>query len=280
MLTVLAPAKLNLTLEVIRKREDGYHEIRSVVQTLSLCDKLEFSISSTMNYACDLQGWDAGLSLVSKAADLIRKESGKSLTARIVIRKQIPVSSGLGGDSSNAVAVLRGLNQLWDLNLPLPRLLELAAELGSDTSLFLYGGTVLTQGRGEKAVPLSPMPPMSVIILFPPVPEIKNKTSRLYAQLQYNHFTSGKFTDVFIEKLNNKDISESNILFNVFDQVGFDFFPALNKYKQYFLGAGAGEVHLAGSGPTLFTLVRDPQKAAEIHKHLQDQKLEAHLTGF
>jgi 4-diphosphocytidyl-2-C-methyl-D-erythritol kinase len=279
MMIVIAPSKLNLTLEVLGKREDGYHEIRSVIQTLNLCDNLKFSASSSMEYKCNLPAWEAEKSLVSKAADLMRAEAGENKAALIEISKRIPMSSGLGGDSSDAVATLRGLNMLWRLNLSLPQLLKMAAKLGSDTTLFLYGGTVLAEGRGEKISPVPPMPHMTAVILFPPIPEVKNKTPQMYSLLKARHYTTGKSTDDFISNLKNRQCSPSS-LFNVFDEVGLSFFKGLKEYKQLFLEAGAKEVHLAGSGPTLYTILQDPVEANNIYKRLQDKKLEAYLADF
>jgi 4-diphosphocytidyl-2-C-methyl-D-erythritol kinase len=280
MLIVTAPAKLNLTLEVLRKREDGYHEIRSIIQTLSLSDKLRFTASSRLEYRCDLNGWEAGRSLVSKAAALMIEEAGSGRSALIEITKRIPLSSGLGGDSSDAAATLRGLNMLWKLNLSLPQLLKMAAKLGSDVPLFLYGGTLLAEGRGEKIAPAPVMPHMSVVILFPLVPEVKNKTAQLYALLKPGHFTNGQVTDYFIANLQNKTHSPGSGLFNVFDEIGLEYFKGLKIYKKKFLEAGAKEVHLAGSGPTLFALVQDAVTADNIYKRLQEQKLEVYLSDF
>jgi 4-diphosphocytidyl-2-C-methyl-D-erythritol kinase len=280
MMIVSAPAKLNLTLEVLGKREDGYHEIRSIIQTLDFCDKLTFADTAGMQYRCNLTGWEAQKSLISKAAELIRLETCNDLHALIEITKLIPLSSGLGGDSSDAVAVLRGLNMFWKLNLSLPQLLKMAAKLGSDTSLFLYGGTLLAGGRGEKITPLPAMPHRSVVLLCPPVPQVKNKTSRLYAELKAENYTNGSATENFINNLKNRNSHPESGLFNVFDEVGLDFYTGLKEYFQIFLNAGAREVHLAGSGPTLFTINEDPVAASEIYNRLQALKLESYLAGF
>jgi 4-diphosphocytidyl-2-C-methyl-D-erythritol kinase len=280
MLIVTAPAKINLTLEVLKKREDGYHEIRSVIQTLNLYDNLKFSDNPKMEYKCNLDIWDAQRSLVSKAADLIRTETGTTRSALIEITKRIPLSSGLGGDSSDAVAALRGLNLLWKLNLSLPQLLKMAAKLGSDTTLFLYGGTLLAESRGEKISPAPVMPHLSVVVLFPPLPEVKNKTSQLYAQLKARHYTTGKATDDFISGLKSPLFDPAKGLFNVFDEIGLSFFKGLKEYKQIFLESGASQVHLAGSGPTLFTLLKDPAEANKIYMRLKERKLEVYLADF
>ena len=128
MLTVLAPAKVNLTLEVLGKRPDGFHEIRSVLQAVNLCDRLDFSPGRGINVTCDMPGWSLEESLVHRAVALMREAAGTSRGVDIKIEKRIPLMSGLGGDSSDAAAVLRGLNTLWELNLPQERLLGMAAQ--------------------------------------------------------------------------------------------------------------------------------------------------------
>ncbi len=167
MMTATAQAKINITLEVLKKRADGFHEIRSIVQTIDFCDKLRFQAGPRLDIKCNLPEWSASKSLVSKAVDLLRNTTGSRQGAVIEIEKRIPLSSGLGGDSSDAAAVLRGLNLLWNLKLSLRDLISLGAQLGSDVPLFLYGGTVLVEGRGEKVRPLRPMPHMTVVLLSP-----------------------------------------------------------------------------------------------------------------
>ena len=153
MLTILAPAKLNLTLEVLAKRPDGLHEIRSLIQTINLCDSLRFRLSQSISFKCDEPKWLPERSLVSKAASLLQKATKCPNGATIEVNKRIPLLSGLGGDSSDAAAILRGLNKLWELGLSPPELVELASQLGSDIAFFLYGGTALVRGRGEIVTP-------------------------------------------------------------------------------------------------------------------------------
>ena len=117
MLTISAPAKLNLTLEVLAKRRDGFHEVRSVMQTINLCDSFSFQSGENIEFKCDMPGWIAEESLVSRAAGLLQEATGCSKGATITVSKRIPLLSGLGGDSSDAAATLRGLNQLWGLGL-------------------------------------------------------------------------------------------------------------------------------------------------------------------
>ena len=278
MLTVLAPAKLNLTLEVLAKRPDGFHEIRSVIQTINLCDSLRFQLSQNIGFRCDKPDWIAAESLVSKTVSLLQEAIGCAKGATIEIEKRIPLVSGLGGDSSDAGATLRGLNKLWGLGLSLQELLKLASQLASDVAFFLYSGTALVKGRGERVTPLPPFPHIWVVLMLPPVPRMPGKTKRLYASLKTSHYTGGQITDELVALLaEGKEIAPSN-LFNVFDIIAQDNFAGLDEYQRLFLKAGAADVHLAGSGPALFTLVKDEAQAERIHENLQKQGLESYLT--
>ena len=278
MLSVLAPAKLNLTLEVLAKRGDGFHEIRSVIQTVSLCDRLDFRLSDDITFKCDEPGWLLEKSLVPRAASLLQKASGCHKGATITVNKCIPLLSGLGGDSSDAAACLRGLNQLWGLSLSREELAPLASQLGSDVAFFLFGGTALAQGRGEMVSPLSSLPHMWVVLLMPPVPRPIGKTAQLYAGLEASHYTEGQITDGLVKLLSGGEEVAPAKLFNVFDNIADDSFSGLNNYRKQFLGAGAGSVHLAGSGPALFTLVKDKLQAERLYNNLKKLGLEAYLA--
>ena len=278
MLTLQAPAKVNLTLEVLHRRPDGFHEIRSVIQTINLCDSLRFRLSRKLRFSCDNPDLVIEESLVSRAAALLQEASGFLKGATIEISKRIPLTSGLGGDSSDAAAILRGLNKLWQLGLSFQELLELAPRLGSDVAFFLYGGTALVEGRGERVTPLPPLPQRWVVLLVPPVPRMREKTRHLYASLKPKHYTQGRFTDRLVGRLTGGGGVTSSMLFNVFEEVALDNFSQLGEYRGQFLKAGASSVHLAGSGPALFTLVKDKAGAEKIYENLQKQSAECYLT--
>jgi len=278
VLSLQAPAKLNLTLEVLAKRQDGFHEIRSVIQTINLCDSLHFQLSQNIEFNSGESNWIPERSLVSKAVGLLQEVTGCSKGAAIEVNKRIPLLSGLGGDSSDAAAILRGLNKLWGLGLSLGELLGLASQLGSDVAFFLYGGTVLVEGRGEIVTPLPPVSPMRVVLLLPPVPRMPRKTERLYASLKASHYTGGQITDRLVARLTGGGEVIPSMLFNVFDDIAQDSFTGLKEYWEQFLKVGAQEVHLAGSGAALFTLVKDKTQAEEIYIRLKQQGLESYLT--
>ena len=278
MLIVLAPAKINLTLEVLAQRSDGFHEIRSVIQTINLGDSLRFRLSHNIELSCDAPGFILEESLASRAAALLQKSTRCSNGAKIEISKRIPLASGLGGDSSGAAATLRGLNKLWQLGLSLGELLELAPRLGSDVPFFLYGGTALVEGRGEKVTPLPPLPRSWVVLMMPPLPRMPEKTRRLYASLKPSHYTDGQITERLIKALKAGKEFKPSMLFNTFENVAFDQFSGLKVYREHVIKLGAPHVHLAGSGPALFSLIKDKAQAEELYRRLQQQGFESYLT--
>ena len=278
MLTVLAPAKLNLTLEVLAKRQDSFHEIRSVIQTINLRDSLRFRLSQNVTFKSTMPDWVPEESLVSEAVSLLKETTGCSKGARIEISKRIPLVSGLGGDSSDAAATLRGLNKLWDSGLSREKLLELAVQLGSDVAFFLYGGTALVEGRGEVVTPLPPLPHMWVILVVPPVPRIVRKTEQLYTSLKDAHYTDGQITQRLVEGLREGREFTSSLLFNVFENIAFTRLSQVSVYREHMVKFGATNVHLAGSGPTLFTLVKDKAQAEKLYIHLQRQEMRPYLV--
>ena len=281
MLTILAPAKLNLTLEVLAERPDGFHEIRSVAQTINLCDSLRFRLSENIEFTCADSRWIPGESLVSRAVGLLQKTTGCSQGVKIEVEKRIPLISGLSGDSSDAAAVLNALNRLWGLGLSLPQLVELASQLGSDVAFFLYDGTALLKGRGEVVTPLPPLPHMNVVLMLPSVPRVPGKTGRLYASLPPSHYTQGEITERLVARLTEEDLSGQELVssvFNVLADVALDNFAGLGGYREQFLKAGAQQVYLAGSGPALFTLIENKAQAEKIYRRLQKQGFESYLT--
>jgi len=278
MVTVMAPAKLNLTLEVLSKRVDGFHEIRSVIQTINLCDRLDLQPGKKMVFRCDAPGWLPEESLVSRAAALLKETSGCTEGATIELSKKIPLLSGLGGDSSDAAAVLIGLSRLWGLAYSSGELAKLASQLGSDVAFFLFGGTALMQGRGEVVSPLPPLPEMWAVLMMPDISRTAGKTERLYASLDREHYSSGQATEELVALLTRGGDVMPDKLFNAFDGIADDSFEGLDSYRQRFLEAGAGSVHLAGSGPTLFTLVKDRSQAEKLYANLKKQGLESYLA--
>jgi 4-diphosphocytidyl-2-C-methyl-D-erythritol kinase len=278
MLTIEAPAKLNLTLEVLGKRADGYHEVRSVVQTIELCDQLHFRTSNRTEFKSGMPEWVAEESLVSKAIGLLREATGCTAGVNIEVGKRIPLLSGLGGDSSDAAAVLLGLNQLWGLNLSQEGLLGLAAELGSDVSFFIRGGTALMEGRGEVVTPLPSLSEKWVVLVIPSVSRESGKTRQAYAGLDESDYTDGQYTERLVEVLEDGGKLVPSMLFNVFERTVCSSNPELSECQQLMIAAGGRNVHLVGSGPTLFTMAGDRVTAKQLYNRLSQQGREIYLA--
>jgi len=279
MLTCVAPAKINLVLEVLAKRDDGYHEIRSLVQTISLCDVLSFELADKTSFECTEPSLQTSDNLVVQAAELVRKIGGYNKGAKIKLEKRIPRDAGLGGGSSDAATTLSALNGLWQLKLTTSDLVELAARLGSDVPFFIYGGTASMEGRGEKVTPLATSMQSWFVLLLPPMPRIPGKTQHLYSSLDARYFTEGQFAGKASRAWSQYRQLSPSLLFNVFDKGAFDAFPGLEGYWRRFEEAGGTDIHLAGSGPALFAPVDSEVKADEVYQRLCQQGLEAYSVS-
>ncbi len=288
MLTATACAKLNLTLEVLGRRDDGYHEIRSVVQAIDLCDRLTFEAASATEISCTMPGWNAEESLVMRAIDLASDETSRDLGVTIEVEKRIPLMSGLGGDSSDAAAVLLALDRLWQLGLSPEKLHEMAARLGSDVPFFLGGGTAVMSGRGEQLEPLPSPATTWAVIVVAPAPREPGKTARAYGRLEAADFTGGEQTERLAETLRSGGGLDGELLCNLFNAFERSAFAEasgsvsprpLAECRDMMVASGAGDVHLAGSGPGLFTVVADGTAAEALHSELKRRGLRAYLAA-
>jgi 4-diphosphocytidyl-2-C-methyl-D-erythritol kinase len=278
MLIINAPAKINLTLEVLRKRPDGFHEIRTVLQAIDLYDTLYIEGGEGVSFDCDMEGWSAEKSLVSRASGLLREVTGCEIGEAIRIEKRIPMMSGLGGDSSDAAALLKGLNELWDLKLTEEKLAEIASRAGSDAGFFLRGGTALASGRGEKITPLPSINKMWVVLVAPDMPAEAGKTGRMYASLKPIYFTDGSITQKLADDLNKSKPFKPAMLYNTFENIAFQDYNIRRLYIDPMKRMGALHVHLAGSGPTLFTMFPDKARAEDIFTKCKKQGMKAYLA--
>jgi len=279
MFTYLAPAKINLALEVLGRRDDGYHEIRSLVQTISLCDVVSFELADMVSLECSQPTLQTSSNLVVKAAELLREVGGYQKGVRIKLEKKIPWDAGFGGGSSDGAITLLALNKLWGLKFMTFDLVKLAASLGSDVPFFIHGGAALIEGRGEKVTPLAASMQSWFVLLMPPLPKIARKTQQLYSRLEARHFTDGKFVDKAMRNYSRDKKIAPSLFFNVFDNVALDAFPGLKDYWRCFEGAGAENIHLVGSGPALFAPADDEAEAEGVRSLLSQQGLEAYSVS-
>ena len=254
ILTESAFAKLNLTLDVLDRRADGYHDLRSIMQTVSVRDDitLELDTHALWQLECDAEGIPTdGTNLAWRAAELYLKELHKSvdgLTIRIV--KRIPSEAGMAGGSADAAAVLRALNRAFDAPLSLPALAELGAQLGSDVPFCVLGGTALAEGRGERLTQLPPAPQMTYVICKP---ELSFSTPELYAQLDAITIGERPDTTAMRAALQKGDLEGiGKQLCNVFEQVTVPAHPELNYIKSILMTYGAYGAAMTGSGSAVF----------------------------
>ena len=279
MLTLNAYAKVNLTLEVLGRRDDGYHDIVSVMQTIDLHDTLTLEPADKITLECDRSELQSPDNLALRAATALSEMAGCSEGVRMQLRKCIPVSAGLGGGSSDAAAALRGLNELWGLALPVEQLATVATQLGSDVGFFLHGGTAMAHGRGEVVRPLPPADLNWMVLLIPPI-EVVAKTATLYGALGDGHFTKGALTRKLEARIRGGGDAPPQFLFNAFDAVAFDAFLGLDQYWNTFHSLGAREIHLAGSGPGMFAPVSRKEVGTALHLLLKHRfGWDAHLVS-
>ncbi len=277
---VTARAKINLTLEVLGRRGDGYHEVKTILQTVDLSDRLAIEPSSDLKVECDQAEINGEDNLVWSAAIALAHRCGIAPRARIVIHKGIPVSMGLGGGSSDAAAALVALNQLWQLGLSGGQLAETAAEIGSDVSFFLTGGTALGEGRGELITQLPGLPSIPVTLICPNV-ALPRKTAAMYSLLNSAQFSDGGSTDNFARILLEgrfvlKSIGE--LTFNVFEQVADQALPELNRIWGRLEGIFQNPLRLAGSGPGMFSLPSNEDEFQRAAKALQPDGIGVYLV--
>ena len=278
-LTVNAYAKVNLTLEVLGRRPDGYHEIVSVMQTVDLHDVLELTPADGVTLECDRPGLGTPDNLALRAAAALRTVAGVRDGVHIELRKAIPVAAGLGGGSSDAAAALLGLNRLWGLGMSVGDLTPLAASLGSDVPFFLRGGTAMVQGRGERVRPLPGINLQWLLIVTPAI-EVPKKTASLYSALPPSSYTAGHLTRKLEARIRGGGDVPPQLLFNTFDDVAEEAYPGIREYLDTLYALGAREVHLTGSGPSLFTPISRREQGTALQLVLRHRyRWEAHLVS-
>ena len=266
-----AYAKLNLALEVLGKRADGYHEVKSVMQTVGLSDLLTVEPWPTLRVECDSPELSGEANLVWKAADALARSRGILPRANIRVRKRIPIAMGLGGGSSDAAAALRALNDFWELSASAEELAEVAAGVGSDVSFFLWGGTALAEGRGERVSTLPPLPPFNLTLVFPDL-EISDKTRRMYSRLTPANYSDGGTTRLLVQLLmSGQFVAESirGCIYNVFQDIAEWEFPVLAQMRRTVLEHGGPELYLCGAGPAMFAIPSSEMQHRAVAEALQ-----------
>lgn len=269
MLYVKAPAKINLTLDVLSKRPDGYHEVEMIMTTVDLADRIGLEPRSDgliRIISADRYVPDDHRNLAYQAAKLLRDTYGIKEGVTIKLEKKIPVAAGLAGGSSDAAATLKGLNYLWDLKLTADQLAEHGAKIGSDVSFCVYGGTALATGRGELIQEL-PAPPNCWIILAKP--SIGVSTADVYGGLKINEVVHPKTKDMIraIHEKNYELMCEA--MGNALESVTLKLHPEVSMIKEQMMKFGADAVLMSGSGPTVFGIVQHESRVNRIYNGLR-----------
>lgn len=260
-------AKINLALEVIGKREDDYHELKTLLQIVNFYDVLEFQ--ETQRNRISLEGTDKTISwkednLIFKAALLLKEKFHVSKGIKIHVTKNIPPGKGLGGGSSNAAMTLYALNKIWGLRMERKSLMDLGKELGADVPFFLEGGLCLGLGRGDDIVPLPDLVSLPCLLILP---SISIQTAYIYDHFQLS-LTSQHKDSKIIKFLNNRELRS---LENRLEKTVFRFYPQLKALKSLFRGKASELSLVSGTGSAVFGLFLEKKKAEEVLRQLKGE---------
>lgn len=270
MLTLKAYAKINLTLDVLGKREDGYHEVAMIMQAIGLADTLSFAVTDgDISVISNIPELESGPgNLVYRAAVLLKTECAVKQGVRIELDKQIPLAAGLAGGSADAAAALKGLNDLWNLRLTMPELSEFGAKLGSDVPFCLHGGTMLATGRGEKLAPLPAIAPCWAVLAKP---DLAVSTAWVYQHYRPEKVMARPDLPGMRAALAGGDLAAvAGRLCNVLESVTISECPEIAVIKARMLENGAIASLMSGSGPTVFGLTAQQSEAERIARRLAD----------
>lgn len=263
-------AKINLTLDVLGKLPNGYHTIKMVMQTISLFDTVSVEANfedSGITVSSSLPYLPVGAdNLAYKAADMFFSETGIKGGVKIHLDKHIPVGAGLAGGSSNCAVVLKALNKLFDAGLSTRKLCQMGTELGADVPYCILGGTRLAEGIGEKLSPLPKMPQCRILLVKP---AFSISTKSVYEKIDnYSNYRRPD-TDSVIEGLKENSLTKITAgMANVLEEVSLSDYPILSALKSELMELGADAAQMSGSGPTVFGIFSDNQKAVEAKNKL------------
>lgn len=268
-----APAKINLYLEIINKRSDGYHNIESIMHTVSLFDTLEFlpTTDANIELTCSDKYLPADSSnIVYKTAKKMQNKYGINRGIKIHLTKNIPMGAGLGGGSSDSAAVIKALNQLWNINASKEELESFAKTIGADVPFFLTGGTAKVEGIGEKVTKIPSDVKLHAVLVKP---DFGVSTVLAYSKIKFpltNQRKIHKITDVLIKSSFTSEAA-TDLLFNRFEDFVFPEFPEIEKIKIMLQSFGCASL-MSGSGATVFALTSSREKSEEIVKRLSIYK--------
>lgn len=279
MITEIALAKINLGLKVLGKRNDGYHEVDMIMQSISLSDQLTFEKSSSIELLMDSYQLltDAQENLIIKAANLLKQHTSYPGGAKINLTKNIPIAAGLAGGSTDAAATLRGLNKLWQLGLTTSELQTLAAQIGSDVPFCIRGGTQRATGRGEILEPLPDTPKVPLVVFKP---NFDVPTAKIYGKFCLANVARSVDIDDLIKSLPNPDAMVET-WGNDLESVTLRLHPALANLKADLIIWGATGVIMSGSGPSIIAVTQTTDDANELAGLLEENYVgSCHVAHF
>ncbi|MBM25730.1 MAG: 4-(cytidine 5'-diphospho)-2-C-methyl-D-erythritol kinase [Chloroflexi bacterium] len=263
-------AKINLILEILGKLDNGFHEISSVVQTIDLYDTIIFKQSNHISLKCNIKALENENNLIIKTIKLLKKKYNYPGGISITLNKKIPMSSGLGGGSSNAATTILTLQELWKLPISKKELLNIALEIGSDVPYFIHGGTALIKGRGEKIVKLPPVTPDLKILICLPKTYIHNKTKSMYKSISKTFFTKEQYTKKLVQQIKLKMPINSAMCHNVFENILQSTNPKTFKQFEFIQSSIDKNIHLTGAGMAMFLINTNDTYLYEIQKKIND----------
>jgi 4-diphosphocytidyl-2-C-methyl-D-erythritol kinase len=274
-LRIRAFAKINLCLHVMGKRADGYHELRTIFQAISLHDTLDISITpGTSAVELGLTSNDETLvgpdNLVLRAIDAISREIGFKGSVSVHLEKRIPVARGLGGGSSDAAAALIGMMRLTDSGVPLPRLMEIAAGLGADVPFFLFGGRALAVNRGDEIYPLPNGPKQTILVVSPRDIGVSTKDAYEWISAELTRLSKPNRIWGFCALCWSR---QGAGISNDFEGPVFSRYPRLGEIRDALLERGAADAALAGSGSAVFGIFRNPAQARRAARAFQEDSV-------
>ena len=277
-------AKINLGLDVVRRLPNGYHEVRMIMQTVGICDVLTFAKAEKgIHLKVDNEELPADQNnLIYKAAKLLMDTAGISDTKGVCItlEKHIPIAAGMAGGSTDAAATLLGINELYEIGYDVDKLKELGVKIGADVPYCIQGGTALAEGIGEVLSEL-PTPPACHLVIAKP--DINVSTKFVYENLRANELERHPDIDGMIEGLEKGDLKAiTDRLANVLETVTVPAYPIIDEIKQSMLDAGAEGALMSGSGPTVFGIFTELEKAKQAAKRVEDAELakQVFVTAF
>lgn len=272
--TLKALAKINLGLDVLGRRDNGYHDVRMVMQTIYLYDNvtLEKTEEAGIHLECNLFYLPVDeTNIAYKAAKLLMDEFDIQEGVRITLDKHIPVAAGMAGGSANAAAVLVGMNRLFSLGLSQTELMERGVSLGADVPYCVMRGTVLAEGIGEILTPLPPMPKCCILVAKP---GISVSTKTVYEKLDSKELTEHPDIDGILEGLDKQDLQKvASSMGNVLETVTIGDYPIIEEIKTVMKEAGALNAMMSGSGPTVFGIFDDRAKAREAQARIRERQI-------